>query len=133
MLSASKVTAFVATADAQRARAFYEGVLGLRLLSDDHVALVFDANGTPLRVAKVQQLSPAPYTVLGWTVADISATVRGLAAKGVAFERYEGMAQDELAIWSPPGGGKVAWFKDPDGNLLSVTEWRGGVETSEAV
>src|SRR5690348_1119885 len=110
MLGSSKLTAFVATANPERAREFYEDVLGLRLVSDDQFATVFDANGTPLRIAKVQELTPAPYTVLGWHVTDIAAVVRGLAAKGVAFERYEGMGQDELGVWSAPGGGKVAWF-----------------------
>ncbi len=122
MLGSSKLTAFVATTDAGRAREFYDGVLGLRLVSDDEFAMVFDANGTPLRVVKVQQVTPAPYTVIGWRVADIGAMVRGLGAKGVAFERFDGMGQDELGVWSAPGGGKVAWFRDPDGNLLSVTE-----------
>ena len=121
LLSGSKLTAFAAAVDGSRARALYEGVLGLRLISDDQFALVFDANGTPLRIAKVQTLTPAPYTVLGWTVADIAEVARGLGAKGVVFERYEGMQQDDLGVWSAPDGGKVAWFRDPDGNLLSVT------------
>ena len=120
MLGSSKVMAFVATADAARARAFYEGALGLTLVEDEPYALVFDANGTPLRIAKVDAVAAAPYTVLGWVVDDIEATMRGLAAKGVEFQRYPGMEQDELGLWSA-GGARVAWFKDPDGNTLSVT------------
>jgi hypothetical protein len=101
-------------------------VLGLLLISEDEYALVFDAHGTMLRVAIVGEIVLAPYTVLGWQVGDIAAAVRGLAAKGVAFERYpwleKGMDQDGLGIWSAPSGAKVAWFKDPDGNLLSVSQ-----------
>ena len=122
MLASSVLTSFVATADAERARSFYQDSLGLPLVADDPVALVFDANGTTLRISKVEQVVAAPYTVLGWNVADIGQAVRTLAAKGVLFERYEGMQQDELGVWASPGGAKIAWFKDPDGNLLSVTE-----------
>ena len=122
MLGSCELTAFVATADAERARAFYEGVLGLRSVADEPFALVFDANGTSLRISKVQSVAAAPYTVLGWEVSDIAAVVRGLGEKGVMFERFPGMEQDELGVWASPGGAKVAWFKDPDANLLSVTE-----------
>jgi predicted enzyme related to lactoylglutathione lyase len=83
---------------------------------------VFDANGTTLRLAKVERISPAPYTVLGWLVPDIRAACARLSAAGVPFERYEGMPQDEAGIWATPGGGYVAWFKDPDGNTLSLTQ-----------
>lgn len=121
MLGTSKLMAFVATADAEGARAFYEGTLGLRLIADEPYALVFDAHGTMLRLQKVQSVTPAPYTVLGWKVADIAAAVRELVGSGVRFERYEGMAQDELGVWSS-GRAKVAWFKDHDGNTLSLTQ-----------
>jgi hypothetical protein len=90
---------------------------------DDSFALVFDAHGVMLRVARVHELTPAPYTVLGWKVADISAAVKELQIRGVAFERYEGLDQDELGIWKSPGGAKVAWFKDPDRNTLSLTQF----------
>jgi len=123
--SLGKLVAFVSTTDARRARAFYGtalSVLGLRLVSDDDFALVFDANGTPLRISKVESLVPAPFTVLGWEVADIAKTAARLRESGVTFERYAGMDQDEHGIWLAPGGGSVAWFKDPDGNLLSITE-----------
>ena len=122
MLGSRAVVAFVATRDPGRARAFYEGVLGLRLVADEPFALVFDAHGTTLRVQKLQELAPARHTVLGWLVPDIAAAVRGLSAAGVAFERFPGLPQDDLGVCSFPGGGRVAWFKDPDGNTLSVTE-----------
>jgi catechol 2,3-dioxygenase-like lactoylglutathione lyase family enzyme len=123
MLSTSPVMAFVATANAPRAIEFYRDTLELKFIADEPYAAVFDANGTMLRVQKVEALTPAGHTALGWRVADIAATVRGLAAKGVAFERYGFLPQDDLGIWTAPGGAKVAWFKDPDGNTLSLTQW----------
>ena len=122
VLGSAPVIAFVGTADPGRARAFYEDVLGLRLVGDDPAALTFDAHGVTLRVSKVPRVEPAPYTVLGWSVPDVRATVDALAAKGVVLERYAGLPQDERAVWTSPGGAQVAWFKDPDGNLLSVTQ-----------
>jgi catechol 2,3-dioxygenase-like lactoylglutathione lyase family enzyme len=122
MLASAKLVAFVTVSNAARARAFYGDVLGLRLVSEDNFALVFDANGTMLRVAIAAHVTAAPYTVLGWESGDIEATVRELAAAGVRCERYPGMAQDELGIWQSPGGARVAWFKDPDGNTLSVSQ-----------
>ena len=122
MLASAKVVAFLATSDPARAKAFYGEVLGLRLLSEDGFAVVFDAQGTILRVAIVREVVPAPYTVLGWDVRDITAIVRGLAEAGVVFERYCWLQQDELGIWNAPGGAKVAWFKDLDGNVLSVSQ-----------
>ena len=117
-----RLVAFVSTTDADRARTFYGSVLGLRLVSNDDFALVFDANGTPLRITKVESFTPAAFTVLGWEVADIDKTAAHLRKRGFAFEHYAGMAQDEHGIWLAPGGARVAWFKDPDGNLLSITE-----------
>jgi len=122
MLSAGELIAFVATADGVKARTFYEGVLGLRVTSDDDFALVLDANGTMLRVQKVQDVGARPFTALGWQVASIRPLVEGLKAKGVEFQTYPGMGQDELGIWHAPSGAFVAWFKDPDGNVLSLTE-----------
>jgi catechol 2,3-dioxygenase-like lactoylglutathione lyase family enzyme len=122
MLRSARLTAFAATTDARKARQFYEGILGLPLLSDDEFALVFDANGTQLRIQKVTTFNPPPFTVLGWQVADIHATVAALSIAGVVFERYSFMKQDAAGIWTAPGGAKVAWFKDPDGNLLSLAE-----------
>jgi catechol 2,3-dioxygenase-like lactoylglutathione lyase family enzyme len=122
MLSSQKLMAFVATRDPARAKEFYGGTLGLQFVSDDGFALVFNANGTTVRIATVRELSPAPYTVLGWEVDDIENAVKELAKAGVAFERYGIFPQDELGIWSAPGGVRVAWFKDPDGNTLSLSQ-----------
>ena len=122
MLGGARLTAFLATADAGRARRFYEGVLGLRLLSDDQFALAFDANGVQLRIQKVPTVEPPPFTALGWQVADLDAMVAALSAAGIGFERYSFMPQDAKGIWTAPGGTRVAWFKDPDGNLLSLAE-----------
>jgi catechol 2,3-dioxygenase-like lactoylglutathione lyase family enzyme len=113
---------FVATADRERAKSFYGGVLGLPLVSDDQFASVFDSSGTLVRVVGVEKPTIAPYTVLGWQVDDIQKTVAGLAQKGVEFMRYPFLEQDANAIWTAPGGARVAWFKDPDGNLLSVSQ-----------
>ena len=122
MLGSAKLMAFVTVSDAARAKEFYRGVLGLKLVSEDGFALVFDVGGTALRVAIAQKVSAAPYTVAGWQVEDADATVRALTAGGVTLERFKGMSQDELGVWTSPSGAKVAWFKDPDGNLLSVSE-----------
>lgn len=118
------VIAFVATRDAERARTFYRDVLGLDLVLDQlPFALVFDACGTMLRVTPVKELHPAAYTVLGWQVQDIVAAARAMANAGVRFELYPGLEQDELGIWTAPGGAaRVAWFKDPDGNTLSISQ-----------
>ncbi len=121
-LGSRKLIAFVATLDPARAKDFYGRVLGLRLTSEDHFALVFDANGTTLRVSVVRELAPAGYTVLGWLVPDIRQAVRELTERSVVFQRFDGLEQDELGVWSAPGGAKVAWFRDPDGNTLSVTQ-----------
>jgi catechol 2,3-dioxygenase-like lactoylglutathione lyase family enzyme len=128
MLSHSPIMAFCATNDAERALPFYRDVLGLTLREDTPFAMVFDAHGTMLRVQKTQGHKPAPHTVLGWEVESISDTVCALRDRGVCFERFAGMEQDELGVWSPPGPAdaprsKVAWFKDPDGNLLSLTQF----------
>ncbi len=114
--------AFLATTDAERARLFYAGVLGVRLVSDDQFALVFDLAGTTLRLVRVEAFTPQPFTVLGWQVADLDAAIRGLTRAGVAFERFDGLEQDELGAWAAPGGSRIAWFKDPDGNLLSISQ-----------
>jgi catechol 2,3-dioxygenase-like lactoylglutathione lyase family enzyme len=123
MLKSRPIVAFVATTDRKRSKAFYARTLGLRLVSEDGFALAFDAGGTMLRVAIVKSLRPAGYTVLGWIVPDIAKAVRGLVKSGVMFQRYEGMLQDDLGIWSSPSGARVAWFSDPDGNTLSLTEF----------
>jgi catechol 2,3-dioxygenase-like lactoylglutathione lyase family enzyme len=122
-LGNSNLIALVTIRDVKSAKHFYRDTLGLRLVSEElPFALVFDANGTMLRLAISPQHVPLPGTVLGWRVDEIQEHVRQLASGGVVFERFEGMPQDELGIWSTPTGAKVAWFKDPDGNLLSVSE-----------
>ncbi len=122
-LSTSPLIAFVSTADARRALSFYRDTLRLRLVSETPFALVFDVMGTMLRVAIAETVSPAPHTVLGWQVADIAATVDHLTAQAVVFTRYEGMDQDARGIWTSPAGGRIAWFHDPDGNVLSLTQF----------
>lgn len=114
---------FVASSDPNRARHFYGEILGLPLLDEQlPFALVFDAHGTMLRVSFVRQVQSAPYTVLGWEVTDIATATRVPSAAGVRFERYPGLDQDEFGVWTAPGGAKVAWFKDPDGNILSLSQ-----------
>ena len=126
ILGGSDVIAFAPTTDPEKARAFYEGVLGLRLVADQKpFALEFDANGTMLRVTTVQELKPQPFTILGWHIEDIEATVDSLVAAGVEFLRFPGMNDaDPRGIWNSPSGARIAWFKDPDGNVLSVTEFK---------
>src|SRR5260370_20270337 len=114
---------FVATRYPDRAKTFYRDTLGLPLVSEElPFALVFDAHGTMLRVTVVEKLSAAGYTVLGWHVSNVVAAALALKKAGVQFERYPGMEQDELGVWQAPGGAKVAWFKDPDRNTLSISE-----------
>lgn len=122
MLGAHDIIAFVPTTNAQLAREFYEQTLGLKFVSDDSFALVFEANGNMLRVVKLKEFTPAQFTILGWEVPDAQQAVSELQSRGVRFERYPWAQQDELGIWNAPGGAKVAWFKDPDGNVLSVSQ-----------
>jgi catechol 2,3-dioxygenase-like lactoylglutathione lyase family enzyme len=123
MLAKARVTAFLATTQGPRAAAFYGETLELRRVSEDEFALVFDLHGVELRLQKVGQLKPQPFTVLGWQVRGLRAAITALAARGVAFERFPGLAQDAQGIWAAPSGAQVAWFRDPDGNLLSVAEY----------
>jgi catechol 2,3-dioxygenase-like lactoylglutathione lyase family enzyme len=123
MLNAAKPVSFIATANPTAAKKFYSGVLGLMLVEDSPFAIVFDMNGTMLRVQKVRQVSPAAYTALGWEVTDIRKSVERLRSKGVRFEFYQGMPQDEFGVWTSPSGAQVAWFKDPDSNILSLTQF----------
>jgi catechol 2,3-dioxygenase-like lactoylglutathione lyase family enzyme len=119
-LESAQLVAFAGATDLGRAREFYEGVLGLPLVSQDGFACVFRAGDTQLRVTKVAEVARAPYTLLGWKVPDIQAAIGELAGRGVEFQRYEGMTQDELGVWSAPSGTRVAWFRDPDGNTLAI-------------
>jgi catechol 2,3-dioxygenase-like lactoylglutathione lyase family enzyme len=121
-LASEQLVAFAATTNQERAKEFYGSVLGLALLSQDGFALVFDANGVVLRVSTVREVAQAQYTVLGWEVSDIVRTVKDLEQAGVKFERYSFPGQDEMGIWTAPGGARVAWFKDPDGNILSISQ-----------
>jgi catechol 2,3-dioxygenase-like lactoylglutathione lyase family enzyme len=123
MLGSADLVAFAAAADLERARAFYESVLGLHLVEQTPYACVFDADGTMLRITAVPDVSRPGYTVLGWRVADIGKVTAELGRRGVAFIRYDGMEQDDSAIWTTPAGDKVAWFTDPDGNTLSLSQF----------
>ncbi len=123
MLGSAKLMSFVATTNAAKAREFYGGTLGLKFVSEDPFAVVFDANGTMLRVQIVAALNPHPFTALGWQVSDIAATVTSLTQAGVRFEIFAGLGQDASGVWTSPAGAKIAWFKDPEGNILSSTEF----------
>lgn len=122
MLANQQAMLFVATSKPREALAFYRDVLGLELVSEDDFALVFQTANATLRIQKTQQHQPLPYTSLGWKVGDISAIVSALTAKQVRLERYPGLEQDARGVWNAPSGAKIAWFKDPDGNVLSLTE-----------
>ena len=128
MLRAMPVVTFVPCTKPELARPFYEGVLGLRFVSEDQFAVVFSTPKVMVRVVNVAGVvghAPAPFTILGWVVPDVESMVRELVGKGVVFARYPGMNQDPLGIWTSPGGARVAWFKDPFENVLSVTEvWK---------
>ena len=124
MLAHSNIIAFIATAQPEQAKVFYSEVLGLRLIEDTPFALVFDANGTMLRIQKVEKHTKAAYTALGWHVGDIQEAVKMLLKRGILFDRYPGLPQDEQGIWTTAEGNKIAWFTDPDGNTLSLTEIR---------
>lgn len=122
-LASSSLVAFVGVCDPDRAKRFYRDTLGLRLVSEElPFALVFDVQGTMLRVTVVPEVKPAKFTILGWKVPDIQAAVSSLDKEGVEFQRYAGLQQDGLGIWTSPSGARVAWFHDPDGNILSVTQ-----------
>ena len=132
LLGTHKIVAFAAVRDRDAARTFYRDKLGLRLVGEDQFAIIFDANGTTLRLTPVKDWTPPQFTVLGWEVPDIVAAVTALRAAGVEFQRYPWMKdQNELGIWTSPtgpdvaaahAGARVAWFKDPDGNVLSVAQ-----------
>jgi catechol 2,3-dioxygenase-like lactoylglutathione lyase family enzyme len=122
MLGGSRLVAVAATVDSVKSRAFYEGVLGLTLAHEDEYASVYDAQGVELRIQKVRALTPQPHTQLGWSVSSIDQVLQALRHRGVTFEKYSFLEQDPNGVWTSPLGGKIAWFKDPDGNLLSVTQ-----------
>jgi len=123
MIANIGLIAFIPSKDAVRARSFYEDKLGLSFVSDDNFAIVMDANGTMVRIARVGDFTPAPFTILGWQVEDIDSAVTELTAKGVEFSRYSFLQQSKTGVWTAPGGtAKVAWFLDPDGNILSISQ-----------
>jgi catechol 2,3-dioxygenase-like lactoylglutathione lyase family enzyme len=122
MLRLKSLVSFIPTRDADRAREFYTKVVGLRFVQDDGFALVMDFNGSMVRIAKVGDYQPFPFTLLGWEVDDIAAAVQALTAKGAAIERYGFLEHDANGVWNAPSGAKIAWFKGSDGNLLSVSQ-----------
>ena len=124
MTHLDKPVLFVATAKVKSSRAFYERVLGLAFVADEPYALVFRVGRSMLRIQKVERVPKVPYTVLGWAVRNLRSTVRRLSEAGVAFQRYDGLAQDDEGVWCSPGGALVAWFQDPDGNTLSLTQFK---------
>ena len=117
-----RLVGFVMSSDADRSRAFYVDVLGLEIVQEDNFALVLRSGENMVRVVKAPTVTPQPFTVLGWETDSIVERVRELAARGVSFTRYPWFEQDELGIWTAPGGAKVAWFSDPDGNVLSLSQ-----------
>lgn len=122
MLASGKLIGFVPTKDSKRAREFYEGKLGFRFVSDDQFALVMQAGESMIRIVKGAKFTPAQYTVMGWEVKDVEAMVKWLNKRGVTFEKYPFVEDQKLGIWTTPNGDKVAWFKDPDGNVLSLSQ-----------
>jgi predicted enzyme related to lactoylglutathione lyase len=126
MLSSEAIVAFVPTTKPDEARRFYENTLGLEFVQRDAYGLDFNANGVALRVANVsseKDFTPASFTILGWAVDSIDDAARELTERGVVFEQYSGLEQDQLGIWESPSGARIAWFKDPEGNVLSITEY----------
>jgi catechol 2,3-dioxygenase-like lactoylglutathione lyase family enzyme len=123
MLSTARVTAFLATALPRRAAEFYGETLGLPQITEDQFALVFDLHGVELRIQKVERLRPQAFTVLGWQVPHLATVIASLTARGIVFERFSGLTQSVDGVWRAPSGAAVAWFRDPDGNLLSVAEY----------
>lgn len=124
-LAASSTIHFVPTLDAEAARVFYEEILGLTFERDDRFALVFrvgPAPGSMLRIVRVPEFAPQPFTILGWEVDDLERSVTGLTAKGVIFLLFTGLEQDARGIWRSPDGSQIAWFQDPDGNTLSLSQ-----------
>ena len=121
MAALGTLMAFIPTRDGDAARVFYEKKVGLRFISEDQFAIVFQSGANTVRVTRTGSFTPAPFTILGWESSDIEQDVRDMSARGVVFERYDYMGpQDALGIWTSPSGARIAWFKDPDGNTLSI-------------
>jgi catechol 2,3-dioxygenase-like lactoylglutathione lyase family enzyme len=123
MAKSARLIGFVPTTDLDRAAKFYAGLLGLELVETSPFACVFRSGTTMLRVTKVDELTPQPFTVLGWEVDTLAESIDELVTRGVTFTTYEGMGQDARGVWTTPGGDQVAWFTDPDGNTLSLTRF----------
>jgi len=123
VLESAGLVAFMPTKNLTQARAFYGTMLGLPMEGESPVAVTFDANGTTLRCVLVERFTPFPFTIVGWTVQDIATTVSELTARGIAFERFDGIQLDQLGVWRSPGGAQLAWFKDPFGNMISLTQF----------
>jgi len=123
VLESADLVAFVPTTNLTQAKAFYGTMLGLAMDGESPIAITFDANGTRLRCVLVERFTPFPFTIVGWTVPEIAATVAELTARGIAFERFAALHQDPLGVWRSPGGARVAWFKDPSGNTISLTQF----------
>jgi catechol 2,3-dioxygenase-like lactoylglutathione lyase family enzyme len=123
MLETARLQTIVWTARIAEAEKFYSGVLGLPLKGRSHGALIYDVGGGDLRVSPVPSTQPSAHTVLGFAVADVRTTVDSLSTRGVAFERIAGLSHDSSGILTAPDGARVAWFRDPDGNLLSVVQY----------
>ena len=122
MINNQKLKAFIPTINPKKAKEFYQNLLDLKLISEDNFAMEFDFNDTIIRINTVPSLTPHPFTILGWDVDDIINEINHLNSKGIIFEKYDFLEQNALGIWTAPSGTKVAWFKDPDGNLLSLSE-----------
>jgi catechol 2,3-dioxygenase-like lactoylglutathione lyase family enzyme len=122
MLSKQRIKSFISTAQPDKARNFYVEKLGLKVLSEDSFGIEFEAIGGRIRLTFVEKLTPQPFTVLGWDTSDINSEVRFLNERGITFERYASIVQDSDGIWTAPGGSRIAWFRDPDGNILSLSE-----------
>lgn len=122
MLGSAEITALVGTVKPALSRAFYEGVLGLKFINDDGFAAIYQGKNARIRVSRVPAIAPAQYAVLAFTVDDIARAVDAMTAKGVVFARFGFFVQDEQGVWSAPDGTKVAWFHDPDLNLLSLVQ-----------
>jgi catechol 2,3-dioxygenase-like lactoylglutathione lyase family enzyme len=126
MLRGAKLVAFAATTDAPRATAFYVTVLGLKLRYEDDFAVSLESGGVEVRLQKVERFDPQPFTTLGWQVPRITAVVERLLQHGVVPERYPWLDQDGMGVWQAPSGARIVWFRDPDGNLLSVAQYAAG-------
>ena len=122
MAAPGSLIGFAPITDAERSKRFYADTLGLEFIEDDGFALIFQSGDNMVRLARMPQVTPAQYTILGWQSSQIEADVEALTAKGVTFVRYGFLEQDVLGIWTSPNGNKVAWFTDPDGNVLSLSQ-----------